>query len=62
MLFEEPLISAGSEVVLYYRDGVSNGQFKPVLTWELQQLTDAFRKVGTARGQEIDKAEISMPP
>ena len=29
------------ETVLYYRDGVSDGQFKPVLTMELNQLAEA---------------------
>lgn len=34
------------EIVLYYRDGVSDGQFKPVLTMELNQLVEAFRQSG----------------
>jgi len=32
--------------VLYYRDGVSDGQFKPVLTLEMNQLANAFQNVG----------------
>jgi len=34
------------EVILYYRDGVSNGQFFDVLTRELHQLAEAFGQVG----------------
>eukprot|EP00928_Gymnodinium_smaydae_P030315 TRINITY_DN22586_c0_g1_i1.p1 TRINITY_DN22586_c0_g1~~TRINITY_DN22586_c0_g1_i1.p1 ORF type:complete len:378 (-),score=49.16 TRINITY_DN22586_c0_g1_i1:252-1385(-) len=34
------------EVILYYRDGVSNGQFSPVLTFEYNCLVEAFKKVG----------------
>mmetsp|Transcript_78952 Transcript_78952/g.231751 ORF Transcript_78952/g.231751 Transcript_78952/m.231751 type:complete len:989 (-) Transcript_78952:268-3234(-) len=30
------------ENILYYRDGVSYGQFTPVLTYELNELTEAF--------------------
>uniref|UniRef100_A0A7S0ASA9 Piwi domain-containing protein n=1 Tax=Pyrodinium bahamense TaxID=73915 RepID=A0A7S0ASA9_9DINO len=36
------------ETVLYYRDGVSDGQFKPVLTMELNHLVKAFKLVGDA--------------
>lgn len=34
------------DVVLYYRDGVSYGQFKPVLTEERRGLAAAFAEVG----------------
>lgn len=34
------------QTVLYYRDGVSDGQFQPVMTFERRQLADAFHRVG----------------
>ncbi|CAE8706965.1 unnamed protein product, partial [Polarella glacialis] len=34
------------DVILYYRDGVSDGQFVGVLTWELNCLSAAFKEVG----------------
>ena len=34
------------DVYLYYRSGVSDGQFTPVLTMERNKLTEAFREFG----------------
>lgn len=45
-------------VVLYYRDGVSNGQFQPVLTNEHHQLTEAFRSAGRSVGDPQYNPEL----
>merc|ERR1719379_97134 len=41
------------EVILYYRDGVSDGQFGPVLKRELNELYAAFSSVQTDYNPEL---------
>jgi eukaryotic translation initiation factor 2C len=35
--------------IIFYRDGVSEGQFDQVLSIELPQIKEAFKKLGTAK-------------
>jgi len=45
------------DVIFYYRDGVSDGQFQPVLTYEHNCLVKAFKEVG---GQDYNPKLVIM--
>jgi len=46
------------EVILYYRDGVSDGQFMPVLTMELNELAKAFEEISKTTSSRYNPSVV----
>lgn len=44
--------------IIFYRDGVSEGQFDQVVGIELPQIKEAFKKLGTPKGPYNPKLTI----